>query len=64
MALPEYTHDVNFVAPVLPPSPQIYDSFYFDQFNDTLRLYFNQIDEVLRDGTLQQNSEAAAWVLG
>ena len=64
MALPEYPHDINFVAPVLPPSPQIYDSFYFDQFNDTLRLYFNQVDEVLRDGTLQQNSEAAAWFLG
>ena len=64
MALPEYTHDINFVAPVLPPSPPIYDSFYFDQFNDTLRLYFNQIDEVLRDGTLQQNSEAAAWFFG
>ena len=56
MALPEYTHDINFVAPVLPTSPQIYDSFSFDQFNETLRLSFNQVYEVLSYRTRQQNS--------
>jgi len=59
-----YTHDINFVAPALPYSPQLYDPTYFDKFNDILRVYFNQIDEALRDGNLQKNSESMAWFLG
>jgi hypothetical protein len=59
-----YTHDINFVAPALPYPPQLYYPAYFEVINDILRLYFNQIDEVLRDGTLERNSESMAWFLG
>ena len=37
----------RFVAPALPqPTPQ-YDVNYFQQFNNVLRLYFNQLDQLL-----------------
>ena len=37
----------RFVAPALPqPTPQ-YDVNYFQQFNNVLRLYFNQLDQIL-----------------
>ena len=59
-----YTHDINFIAPSLPYPSRLYDPAYFEAINDILRLYFNQIDEVLRDGTLEKNSESMAWFLG
>lgn len=37
----------RFVAPALPnPTPE-YDQRYFDKFNSILRLYFNQLDQLL-----------------
>jgi len=44
------TTDYNFtrfVAPRLPNATQEYDPSYIDQLNNILRLYFNQIDNVL-----------------
>jgi hypothetical protein len=37
----------RFVAPALPQASQEYDQKYFDKFNSVLRLYFNQIDQLL-----------------
>ena len=41
--------DINFRAPALPQPPQDYDRVSFDQFNNVLRIYFNQLDEALRN---------------
>lgn len=35
------------VAPNLPLAPKDYDSRYQEQFNNVLRLYFNQLDKIL-----------------
>lgn len=37
----------RFVAPALPQPRQEYDINYFQQFNNVLRLYFNQLDQLL-----------------
>lgn len=37
----------KFVAPALPQPTQQYDVNYFQQFNNVLRLYFNQLDQLL-----------------
>jgi hypothetical protein len=37
----------RFVAPALPQPRQEYDVNYFQQFNNVLRLYFNQLDQLL-----------------
>jgi len=37
----------RFVAPALPQPTQQYDVNYFQQFNNVLRLYFNQLDQLL-----------------
>jgi hypothetical protein len=42
------------VAPRLPNATQQYDPRYLDQLNNTLRLYFNQIDAIL--GQLTANA--------
>ena len=36
--------DKSFVAPRLPSPPKEYDAIFFQQHNNVLRLYFNQID--------------------
>jgi hypothetical protein len=41
------------VAPNLPLAPKEYDRRYSDQLNNVLRLYFNQLDNIL--GQLQAN---------
>lgn len=38
----------NFRAPALPYAPANYDKQYIDQLNNVLRIYFNQLDNVLR----------------
>ena len=63
MAAPTYTHNINFNAPVLPYASPLYDPAYFNKFNDILRIYFNQLDEALRDGSTQVNSESLAWFM-
>jgi len=37
----------RFTAPSLPNPPQEFDQKYFDKFNSVLRLYFNQLDQLL-----------------
>lgn len=42
----------NFVAPALPIPKQEYDQEQFNQFNNTLRLYFNLIDNYIANTIL------------
>lgn len=37
----------RFTAPALPQPPQNYEYQFFDKYNSILRLYFNQIDQIL-----------------
>lgn len=37
----------RFAAPALPQATEQYDQKYFDKFNSVLRLYFNQLDQLL-----------------
>ena len=37
----------RFTAPALPQATEQYDQKYFDKFNSVLRLYFNQLDQLL-----------------
>jgi hypothetical protein len=37
----------RFTAPALPQPPQEFDQKYFDKFNSVLRIYFNQLDQLL-----------------
>ena len=41
--------DIKFRAPALPFPPTEYDSSSFTQLNNVLRIYFNQLDEALRN---------------
>ena len=45
------------VAPNLPLTPNDYDRRYFDQLNNVLRLYFNQLDKIF--GQLTASNQAA-----
>ena len=46
--------NLDFVAPQLPTPPQGYDQQSFEQFNNVLRIYFNQLDQALRDAMAVQ----------
>lgn len=46
----------RFKAPALPEPVPAYDRTYFDKFNSILRLYFNQLDELLRQIVATTNS--------
>ena len=46
----------RFKAPALPEPVPDYDRNYFDKFNSVLRLYFNQLDELLRQIVATTNS--------
>ena len=58
----QYT--VEFRAPALPYPPKEDNAAEFEQFNKILRLYFNQIDSVLRDTSLAEKSDAVGWFVG
>jgi len=47
-------YDVPFRAPALPYAPQVYDQESFEQFNNVLRIYFNQLDNALRNAMAVQ----------
>ena len=56
-------YGINFRAPVLPRPPINYSQEEFDKFNNTLRLYFNQLDDALRNDTLVNQGEAMSWFI-
>jgi len=47
----------RFVAPALPQATPEYDQRYFDKFNSILRLYFNQLDQLLGQITGKSNEK-------
>lgn len=59
-----YTSIVKrFVAPALPDAPSAYDSGYLDKLNNILRLYFNQLDQLLEQvvaNTINNESTTSA----
>jgi len=55
--------DVPFRAPALPLPPTDYSQSDFAQFNNILRLYFNQIDNQFRRDPPRE-IQAQAWFLG
>jgi len=54
MAVDNTRYDVPFRAPALPYPPQGYDQQAFEEFNNVLRLYFNQLDNALRNAMAVQ----------
>tara|TARA_R110001592_G_scaffold335749_1_gene620690 strand:- start:2923 stop:3090 length:168 start_codon:yes stop_codon:yes gene_type:complete len=55
---------MDFVSPPLSFAPEEYESGFFSQNNETLRLYFNQIDNTLKDALKQEYAESTAWFMG
>jgi|TARA_B110000908_G_scaffold160970_1_gene204717 hypothetical protein len=64
MAVDNTRYNVPFRAPALPFPPQAYDQESFEEFNKVLRIYFNQLDNALRNATLAQQAEATTWFIG
>jgi hypothetical protein len=58
------TVDINFIAPRLPTPPDGYDPQAFEQFNNVLRIYFNQLDDGLRKAAVSPETQAQVWFLG
>ena len=56
-------YGVTFRAPVLPRPPDEYSRQDFEKFNNTLRLYFNQLDDALRSDRLINQGEAMSWFI-
>ena len=54
MAVDNTRYDVPFRAPALPYPPQAYDQQSFEEFNKVLRIYFNQLDNALRNAMAVQ----------
>ena len=54
-------YKVEFRAPALPFPPKEYNLEYMSQINALLRVYFNQIDNTLRDTVVIDRSEAQTW---
>jgi hypothetical protein len=49
MAIDKTSYNIDFKAPVLPDPANEYDVRTFNQLNNTLRLYFNQLDKQAAD---------------
>ena len=56
-------YGITFRAPVLPRPPDEYSRQDFEKLNNTLRLYFNQLDDALRNDTLVNQGEAMSWFI-
>ena len=64
MAIDKTSYGIDFKAPVLPDPLNEYDVRMFNQLNNTLRIYFNQLDKGIRDASVSPTAQAAAWFLG
>jgi len=63
--VPETTNfDITFAAPALPLPPIEYEQRHFDTLNNVLRLYFNQLDQALRNTDIANQAEATSWFIG
>ena len=56
-------YGIPFRAPVLPRPPDEYSRQDFEKLNNTLRLYFNQLDDALRSDRLVNQGEAMSWFI-
>ncbi len=63
MAIDITNYNVPFRAPALPYPPQVYDQTSFEEFNKVLRIYFNQLDNALRNDTNALRAEATTWFM-
>ena len=54
----------NSIAPRLPTPPKDYNKQSFEQMNNILRIYFNQLDEGVREAAVSTESQAQVWFLG
>ena len=54
MAVDNTRYNVPFRAPALPYPPKVYDAQSFEEFNKVLRIYFNQLDNALRNAMAVQ----------
>jgi len=63
MAIDITNYNVPFRAPALPYPPQVYDQSSFEEFNKVLRIYFNQLDNALRNDTNALRAEATTWFM-
>jgi|TARA_R100001163_G_C5062896_1_gene200059 hypothetical protein len=63
MAIDNTNYGVGFRAPALPYPPEEYDRQQAEEFNNILRLYFNQLDTALRNATVSNRAEAVGWFL-
>ena len=63
MAVDTTEYNVSFKAPALPIPPAEYNQAYFNSLNNVLRLYFNQLDQALRNDRLINQTEAMNWFI-
>ena len=61
--MPE-SNGVPFRAPAMPYFPEEYDRQALDQFSNILRLYFTQIDNIVRRANSTDKADAQSWFLG
>jgi len=54
----------NSIAPRLPDPPKEYTQASFEQFNNVLRIYFNQLDDAIKEAAVSTESQAQVWFLG
>ena len=63
MAVDNTKYNVPFRAPALPYPPKEYSMTDFEEFNKVLRIYFNQVDNALRNTTLNEQAHANTWFI-
>ena len=63
MAVDNAKYNVPFRAPALPHPPKEYNTTDFEEFNKILRIYFNQIDNALRNTILNEQAQANTWFM-
>jgi len=63
MAVDITRYGVGFRAPALPYPSAEYDQKAAEQFNNVLRLYFNQLDTTIRNAVISDRAEASGWFL-
>tara|TARA_R100001377_G_scaffold78391_1_gene56064 strand:+ start:1769 stop:1963 length:195 start_codon:yes stop_codon:yes gene_type:complete len=63
MAVDNTRYGVGFRAPALPYPSAEYDQKAAEQFNNVLRIYFNQLDTTMRNAITSDRAEATGWFL-
>ena len=61
MATDTTRYSIDFVAPQLPLAPIQYDMNAFNQLNGILSIYFNQLDNGVRQASTSPQAEVAGW---